>query len=277
VFVVSLNRKAVLQMLGLAGGGLLAANCGGGGSSSSVPTSTASSSAAATATATSSAAASATASASASASTSSTCVVTPEGEIGPYFTDDSASGYNRSNILSNLDGSDTQSGIPLTLTVIIRDSENSCALLSGAQVDIWHCNAAGLYSNESSESTTGLSWLRGYQITGSTGTVSFTTIMPGWYSGRTTHIHLRVRSSYSEASSTTDGTNTTQLFFPQTLIDTIDTTIAAYDSRGINTTANASDHVYTPETQGATLPSLSGSTSAGYTATFTVDLPITAE
>jgi protocatechuate 3,4-dioxygenase beta subunit len=100
-----------------------------------------------------------------SAAAASACTQTLEGEIGPYFTDDSASGYNRSNILSNLDGSGTQTGVPLTLTVFVFDTQKLCAPYSGAQVDVWHCNASGLYSNETSENTSSQSWLRGYQIT----------------------------------------------------------------------------------------------------------------
>ncbi len=165
--------------------------------------------------------------------------------------------------------------MPLTLSIYVRDSEKSCAAVAGVQVDIWQCNAYGVYSDESSENTSSQSWLRGYQITDANGLVTFTTIVPGWYAGRTTHIHLRVRSSYSEASSTSDGTNTTQLFFPQAVIDTINTTVAPYNSHGTDPTTNAGDHVFTPETQGATLLSLTGSVTAGYAASFTVDLPIT--
>ena len=89
----------------------------------------------------------------------------------------------------------------LTLSIYVVDTENDCAALEGAQVDIWHCNAYGVYSDIAAESTTGQNWLRGYQLTDSNGLATFTTIIPGWYEGRTTHIHLRVRSSYSEASS----------------------------------------------------------------------------
>jgi protocatechuate 3,4-dioxygenase beta subunit len=248
-----LNRKAALKVLGVACGGLIAAKCYA-------------------------AAARATASGTAItvAASSSSCAVTPEGEIGPYFTDDSLPTYNRSNILSNLDGTSTQTGVPLTLTLIARDSKNNCAVMPGVQVDIWHCNAQGVYSNESVESTVGQTWLRGYQITNGAGAVAFTTIVPGWYQGRTTHIHLRVRSLYNNASSTSDGTNTTQLFFPQLLVDGIDTTVSGYSSHGVNATTNASDHVYTGEVNGLMLLSLSGSVSAGYAAIYTIDLPITA-
>jgi protocatechuate 3,4-dioxygenase beta subunit len=217
------------------------------------------------------------------ASTSSTVTVTVtgsttcasetlEGEEGPYFVDDSATGYNRSNILSNLDGSDTQTGVPFALTVYVYDTENSCAAMQNVQVDIWHCNPEGIYSAESSESTSSLSWLRGYQLTDANGMVSFTTIIPGWYSGRTTHIHLRLRSTYD--SSDNSGTNTMQVFFDQTLIDTLATSVSPYSSEGTNPTTNATDRVYSQQEDGTTLMTLSGSTSAGYSATVKVYLPI---
>jgi Bacterial Ig-like domain (group 3)/Dioxygenase len=201
-----------------------------------------------------------------------TCSETHEGEEGPYFVDDSASGYARTNILSNLDGTDTQEGVALALTLYVFDSENSCAAMEGVQVDIWHCNASGVYSAESSESTTGQSWLRGYQITDSSGKVQFTTIIPGWYSGRTTHIHLRLRSKYD--SSDTGGTNTMQVFFDQTLIDTLATSTTPYSEEGTNPTTNAADRVYSEQEDGTTLLTLSGSTVEGYTTSFNIHLPI---
>jgi protocatechuate 3,4-dioxygenase beta subunit len=205
-------------------------------------------------------------------STTASCSATLEGEEGPYFVDDSATGYMRSNILSNLDGSSTQTGVPLTLTIYVYDSKNSCAAMQNVQVDIWHCNAAGVYSAESVESTIGQSWLRGYQLTDSNGMVSFTTILPGWYSGRTTHIHLRLRSTYD--STETSGSNTMQVFFDQTLIDTLDTTVTPYKSEGKNPTTNASDRVYSQQEDGTTLLTMTGSASVGYTATAKAYLPI---
>jgi protocatechuate 3,4-dioxygenase beta subunit len=213
---------------------------------------------------------------SSSGSGSGTCAATPEGEIGPYFADDSATGFNRSDIRSNLDGTETQSGVPLTLTLYVYDSENSCAAYANAQVDVWHCNASGVYSDIAAEQTSSSQWLRGYQITDSAGKVTFTTVVPGWYQGRTTHIHVRIRSSYSEASSTSDGTNTTQVFFSQTLVDSLATTVAPYSSEGKNTTTNASDHVYTGETNGETLMALTGDATNGFAATFAIYLPIAA-
>jgi len=204
------------------------------------------------------------------------CEVTPEGEIGPYFADDSAAGFNRSNILSNLDGTNTQAGVPLTLTVTVVDAKKGCTPYVGAQIDIWHCNASGVYSDISSENTASEQWLRGYQVTGASGQVTFKTIIPGWYAGRTTHIHLRVRSAYSTASSTSDGTNTTQCFFDQTFIDTLYTTVAPYSAEGENPTTNASDRVYSQQEDGANLLTLTGDNTNGYTASVTIFLPITA-
>ena len=206
--------------------------------------------------------------------TSSCSSETLEGEEGPYFVDDSATGYDRTNIVSNLDGTETQTGVPFTLTVYVYDTENSCAAMQDVQIDIWHCNAAGVYSAESSENTTGESWLRGYQLTDANGMVQFTTILPGWYSGRTTHVHLRLRSTYD--SSDDGGTNTMQLFFDQTLIDTLDTTISPYSSEGTNPTTNATDRVYSDQEDGTTLMTLTGSFTDGYTATAKAYLPIAA-
>ncbi|HEY4121750.1 MAG TPA: hypothetical protein VGM56_27980 [Byssovorax sp.] len=205
---------------------------------------------------------------------SATCTASPEGEIGPYFADDSDPRFNRSDVRSNLDGSNTQGGVPFALTIRIVDAENGCAPYANAQVDIWHCSADGIYSDEGVEDTTTEQWLRGFQLTGADGSVTFTTIIPGWYQGRTTHIHVRVRSTYSDASSTTDGANTTQVFFAQGVIDSIYTSVAPYSAKGLNTTTNASDHVYTGEEHGANELTLTGSAAAGFAASCVIGLPI---
>jgi hypothetical protein len=144
--------------------------------------------------------------------------------------------------------------------------------MQGVQVDIWHWSASGGYSAEASESTSTQSWLRGYQITDVNGMVQFVTVIPGWYSGRTTHIHLRLRSTYDSSSS--GGTNTMQLFFDQTLVDSLYTSVSPYSSEGIDPTTNTSDRVYSQQEKGTTLMTLSGNTTDGYTATARVYLPI---
>src|SRR5439155_14057363 len=90
-------------------------------------------------------------------------------------------------------------GLPLYLTVSCSVLANGIASpLAGAQIDIWHCNGAGAYSDEAAgmgnPNTVGLKYLRGYQTTAARGIVQFTTIYPGWYTSRTAHIHARVRT-----------------------------------------------------------------------------------
>ncbi|MFC6647139.1 Ig-like domain repeat protein [Granulicella cerasi] len=211
--------------------------------------------------------------------TTSSCSTTtiPAVTEGPYWVTDSASGYNRSTITSDIAGTNTQSGVPLALTLYVYDAKNSCAAMQNVQIDIWHCNAAGVYSGIKSSTNgngadyTSQSWLRGYQLTDSTGKVTFNSVLPGWYTGRTTHIHIRFRSTYDSSS---DGsTNTAQLFFDQTFVDTLDTTVSPYSSEGKNSVTNAGDSIYTSE-GGTTLLSLSGSASAGYAASFSIYLPL---
>jgi protocatechuate 3,4-dioxygenase beta subunit len=196
-----------------------------------------------------------------------------EGEEGPYFVNDSASGYLRSNVLSNTDGSNVQSGVPLALTITVLDAKNSCAPAQAVQVDIWCCNASGVYSGEASLGTASQSWLRGYQLTDASGKVTFNTIIPGWYAGRATHIHLRLRSTYDSSSS--GGTNTTQLFVDQTLINSIYTSVAPYSARGTNPTTNANDRVYSQQEHSTNLLTLAGSASSGYSASVTLYVPVT--
>jgi len=211
-------------------------------------------------------------------SSSSSCGTSiPAVTEGPYWVTDSDSGYKRTDIRSDIAGTNTQLGVLFNLTLYVYDLKNSCAAMESVQVDIWHCNAAGVYSGIKSSTNghgtdyTSQSWLRGYQLTDSTGKVTFTTILPGWYTGRTTHIHIRFRSTYDSSS---DGsTNTAQLFFDQTFIDNLDTTVSPYSSEGKNSVTNAGDSIYTGE-GGTTLLSLSGSATAGYSASFSVYLPL---
>lgn len=202
------------------------------------------------------------------------CVVTPEVTEGPYWVDTK---LNRSDIRSNADGTDTQGGVPLTLTIYLKDA--SCgSVVSGAWIDIWHANDQGVYSDETSEGTSSKTWLRGYQVTDDTGKVTFTTVYPGWYSGRTIHIHMRVRTF---DGTTTTNDYTTQLFFDESDNNAV---VATTDyARGTRTrdTTNAADSIYQQEVSdgGAVLVPLTGDTTNGYAGTvvaaFIGDTPIT--
>ena len=122
---------------------------------------------------------------------SATCVMTPVKTEGPFFVDEK---LNRSRITSNADGSGEQAGTALALTMYVFDAAADCAPVAGAQVDIWHTNADGQYSDVAQNGTDGQDWLRGYQVTDAEGKVRFDTIWPGWYQGRAVHIHFKVRS-----------------------------------------------------------------------------------
>jgi protocatechuate 3,4-dioxygenase beta subunit len=202
------------------------------------------------------------------------CAPTPEGEIGPYFADDSVVRFKRSNILSNIDGTAMQQGVPLTLTIAVLDTRASCAPVSRVQIDLWHCNASGVYSDEDVEGTGDQTWLRGYQVTGSSGAVTFKTIVPGWYEGRATHIHVRARSKYNNTASPNDGSNTTQLFFPQRLVDSLYTSVEPYRRRGRNPMTNANDNVYATQTSGRTELVLKGTPATGYVTSYMIALPV---
>src|SRR5262249_36154865 len=107
--------------------------------------------------------------------------LTPAKTIGPYFVDEK---LKRSDIRGGVDG------LPLALALTLLDGG---AAVAGAQVDIWHAAPDGTYSDEAVEGTTGKTYLRGYQISDAQGKVAFTTVYPGWYAGRTVHLHVRIR------------------------------------------------------------------------------------
>ena len=194
-----LSRREVLALLGGSGAALLAA-CAPGALASPSPSTSAQATSAAATTA---------AAASSAATTLPSCIVRPAVTEGPYFVDEK---LNRSDIRSDPTNGTVKTGAPLTLTFLVsRVSGSSCAALSGATVDIWHCDALGVYSDASDASfnTRGQKFLRGYQTTDASGKAQFTTIYPGWYQGRAVHVHFKIRTGASEFTS--------QLFFDDAL------------------------------------------------------------
>ncbi len=110
--------------------------------------------------------------------------------------------------------------------------------LQGARVDIWSCNASGLYSDEESQGTPGVDFLRGYQISSSHGVVEFLTNYPGWYSGRTLHVHVRVRTY--DTSGTETYNFATQVFFDEAVTAKVYAN-APYAARAAERDTNNSD------------------------------------
>ncbi len=164
------------------------------------------------------------------------CMVKPELTIGPYFVDEH---LNRSDIRSDPTSGAVKPGKILQLTFNVTNVNDNCAPVSGAQVDVWHCDAGGLYSDESANGTLGQKFLRGYQVTDANGQATFTTIYPGWYPGRTVHIHFRIRNT--APGETYDFVS--QLFFSDTLSNTVFAQ-APYASHTGNRALNSQDNIY---------------------------------
>ncbi|HEX2697376.1 MAG TPA: intradiol ring-cleavage dioxygenase [Anaerolineales bacterium] len=208
-----LSRRDALKLLGLSGAALLAA-CTPLQSAMTQPASTSN----------------------ASSGILPACVVRPEETEGPYYVDEE---LNRSDVRSDPSTGAVKDGTPLTLTFNVSlVSKNSCAPLADARVEIWHCDAQGVYSDVSDPgfNTKGQKFLRGYQETDGNGQATFLTIYPGWYSGRTIHIHFKIHPSANKVF-------TSQLFFNDTLSDQV-LANAPYASRGQRNTLNSNDGIY---------------------------------
>jgi protocatechuate 3,4-dioxygenase beta subunit len=194
------------------------------------------------------------------------CVVSPEQTEGPYFVDEK---LNRSDIRSDPADGSVKEGVPLQLTLRVSQvGSNGCTPLVGALVDIWHCDALGVYSDvtDRSFSTVGKKFLRGYQVTDANGTVQFTTIYPGWYQGRTVHIHFKVRT---DAPSGQGYEFTSQLYFDDSITDQVNTK-TPYASKGQRQLKNAEDGIF--QDGGDQMLLKLTKTNLGYTATFDIGL-----
>jgi protocatechuate 3,4-dioxygenase beta subunit len=160
-----------------------------------------------------------------------------------------------------------KSGLPLTLALTIVNVNKSCAAVTNASVEVWQCDAAGNYSEYSQPGYdgTGQTFLRGVQLTDSSGRVTFRTIYPGWYMGRATHIHIEVFVNGAAVK-------TTQMAFPEDVSSGVYRT-GVYASHGQNTTSNSGDNVFSDGTQ-SELATLSGDTISGYTATLSIGISV---
>jgi protocatechuate 3,4-dioxygenase beta subunit len=242
-----LSRRDALKLLGLTGAALLAA-CAPDGTATGEPTS---------------ASVSPTTVGDASSSLPA-CVVRPEVTEGPYYVDED---LNRGDIRSDPATGVVKEGALLELTFNVSQiSEAGCTPLEGAKVEVWHCDAAGIYSDVSDPgfNTQGQKFLRGYQVTDANGQATFLTIYPGWYSGRTVHIHFKVYEDTSEQGRVF----TSQLFFD----DSFTAQVFAqepYASKGQRNTLNSNDNIYQDEL----LLDVS-QTSDGYAAAFDIGLQL---
>jgi len=178
----------------------------------------------------------------------STCVLTPEMTEGPFYLDLE---LIRQNIVED------RTGIPLKLQIAVADA-TACTPIENAAVDIWHCDSHGYYSGVSANmpgpdadqtdiaEAAAATFLRGIQLTSADGIAEFETIYPGWYIGRTIHIHLKVRLD-GEAGKTYEGGHTAhigQLFFDDAVTDQV-TQLEPYSGRPDEyRTLNESDGIF---------------------------------
>jgi protocatechuate 3,4-dioxygenase beta subunit len=194
------------------------------------------------------------------------CAVKPELTEGPYYVDERLA---RSDIRADSATGALQAGIPLTLAFTVsRIRSNACTPLAHAVVDVWHCNALGVYSDveDPGFNTVGQDWLRGNQTTDANGVASFTTVLPGWYQGRATHIHFKIRTAAGTGSAYEF---TSQLFFDDDLTDQVHAE-EPYASRGQRNMLNSEDGIYNQG--GSQLVLAVTETSEGYAATFDIAL-----
>ena len=194
------------------------------------------------------------------------CVVRPEQTEGPYFVDEL---LNRSDLRADPSDGTVRPGVPLELTILVSLLRGSaCAPLAEARVDLWHCDHLGVYSDvqDPSFDTRGKRFLRGYQLTDAQGRARFTTIYPGWYAGRTVHIHFKVRSTATQGRRFEF---TSQFYFDDALTDRVFAS-SPYAERGRRSTRNAGDGIFRDGGHLLMLPLQPHG--AGYSGTFQVAL-----
>jgi len=176
------------------------------------------------------------------------CATSPEETAGPFPIRTPAQ-LVRENIIGN------RTGVPLMITLNIQDTNNGCSPIAGAIVDIWHCDAQGNYSEYAGQQDgdfTSENFLRGRQTTDASGNASFISIFPGWYPGRTPHIHLEVQNS----------AGTSLLISQISWDDNISNTVyASQEYNGNADTNNSSDDIVT---NANLADSLTGNLTDGY-------------
>jgi protocatechuate 3,4-dioxygenase beta subunit len=198
-----------------------------------------------------------------------TCAVKPAMTEGPYFVDER---LDRADIRSDSTSREVKPGAALALAFNVSRIQNgACTPLPGAQVDIWHCDAMGVYSDADDPgfSTRGQTWLRGFQTTKADGIATFTTILPGWYRGRATHIHFKIRGKDAGGS---PFDFTSQIFFDEGFL-TSAYKLPPYNSRSDSgRTLNARDGIY--NRGGSELLVTPSSVNGRYAAAFNIGLDV---
>ncbi|MFJ1469629.1 peptidase associated/transthyretin-like domain-containing protein [Massilia orientalis] len=265
------SRRQSLRWLFASAAAVPLTSCGGGGGASGDIVASSTTSTGSTGTTT---------------TTTGTCSVIPEETGGPYPGDGTNSNGNgianalalsgivRSDIRTSVSpGGKTAAGIPTTLKLQIVSVGASCASAAGAAVYLWHCDRDGNYSMYAS-GLTSENYLRGVQEADSTGTVTFTTVFPGCYSGRMPHIHFEIYASLAKATSAANRVKTSQFTFPMaTLNEAYATTAYSTSSRNLASMSYATDNVFSDGTS-LQMASVSGDPVKGYVVTLTIGVSL---
>jgi protocatechuate 3,4-dioxygenase beta subunit len=171
------------------------------------------------------------------------CVLSPAMMEGPFFVD---TALNRSDLTAGTIKAGVVQGLPLILDIDLAGVQaTGCLPIARMQVDVWHADATGEYSGVASgagqPNAAGQSFLRGYQVSDANGRVTFKTIYPGWYPGRTIHIHVKAR--LFNAAGNTTYVFTSQLFFDDAINDKV-MAMPPYNARGTRNVRNAGENIY---------------------------------
>lgn len=197
---------------------------------------------------------------------STACAVTNSETEGPFPTK-TPSSLVQNNIVSD------RTGVPLTITLTVQNVKANCAALQGAIVDIWHCDKDGNYSEYGgtgmqSANYTSVHFLRGRQTTDASGKVNFTSIFPGWYNGRATHIHVHIYSASGQSLLVT------QIAFPEGNASAVVLVGASSGYKGMSGyTYNSNDNVFSDGTANE-MSAVTGSVSSGFALTHTIKVSV---
>lgn len=263
------SRRGILGLAGLGVGAVALAACSAVSEASASPTATRTATPTPTQTPT-------------ATPTPTATLALPDGEIpdetaGPYPGDGSngpdvleQSGIVRQDIRSSIGGGTTADGVPLQFTLRLTDMANGDAPFAGVAVYAWHCDAQGLYSMYSSgvEDET---YLRGVQVTDADGQVTFTSIVPGCYAGRWTHIHFEVYPALEDITDSANAISTSQLAFPESMLGPV-YKLAAYDgsARNLSQITLATDNVFGDDGGALQVATVTGDATSGFTASLVV-------
>jgi len=245
--VRQMSRRQILEAFGAAASAAMVSACGASPASPSTVTTTTT-----------------TTTTTGGGTSSAACAVAASETQGPY---PDMTGMINNAAFFRQDVTEGRAGLPVMLAITVVNASAGCAPISGANVEIWQCDAEGRYSEyaQPGYNGTGQTFLRGLQATDPNGLATFRTVYPGWYQGRATHIHVEIFVNGRSVK-------VTQIAFPESVSAQVYRT-GAYAAHGQNPTSNSSDMVFSDGTS-TELATLAGDSASGYAATITLGVSV---